>query len=226
MSKVAVCGTSTTSLYLANTFKEDWQIYSCNAAFHHLDRIDLHFELHDIDYLRNEVKPDPSYFQFLKDIGPKAILNRKYDEFPMAQVYPLQDICDFVGAQYFNNTIAYMIAYSMWANRDLTNLALIGVDMAGDSEYAHQRPCCEFYLGMAKGKGIELHIPAGCPLLNSSHLYGFEKLPAFVVSSRQKLQDLKAIEKNAEDAKILADKNYHYTRGMKELLELILKRHQ
>lgn len=226
MTKVVICGTATTSLHLANTFAPEWKILSCNGAYQHLNRLDMHFELHDIDYLKNEVKPDPTYFDFLLDIRDKAVLNNTNFEFPDARAYPLQEICNFVGANYFNNTIAYIIAYAMWFYPDLTDLALIGVDMSGEGEYVHQRPNCEFYLGMAKGKGIKVHIPEGCPLLNSSHLYGFEKLPAFMVSSRQKLKELKNLEIAAEEKKRLADKDYYYTKGMKELLEIIIKRYQ
>lgn len=230
MVKVVICGTASTSIHLANSpifANPEWQIYSCNGAFHTLNRIDLHFELHDIDYLRNDVKPDPTYFDFLKDIGAKAILNREYSEFPEATTYPIQKICDFVNAKYFNNTISYMIAYSMWLFGDkLTDIALVGVDMAGKTEYAHQRPCCEFYVGMAKGKGIRIHLPEGTPLLNSSHLYGFEKLPNYMVSSRNKLKELEELTKNTKILKEQADRNHHYTEGMRDMLETITDLHQ
>ncbi len=44
-----------------------------------------------------------------------------------------------------------------------------------NSEYAHQRPSAEFFLGVAFGRGIELHIPPGSDLLKATHLYGFEE---------------------------------------------------
>jgi hypothetical protein len=57
---------------------------------------------------------------------------------------------------------------------------LSGVDMAQDgivvqtAEYRAQRPSCEFFLGIASGRGIKVVLPPGSDLLIADHLYGFE----------------------------------------------------
>lgn len=43
------------------------------------------------------------------------------------------------------------------------------------SHNSEQRPSCEWLIGMAQGKGIEIVLPPGSDLLKSSHLYGFSE---------------------------------------------------
>ena len=50
-----------------------------------------------------------------------------------------------------------------------------GVDMAVDTEYHHQRPSCEFFLGLAAGMGIKIFVPDTADLLKTRFLYGFDE---------------------------------------------------
>lgn len=220
--KIAIVGTASTSLHLADNLDKDWLIYSCNGASEHIKRYDLHFELHSIKYLRQIDNPPPeSYFDMLKNGGKKIMLNAAYDDFPLCQVYPIEEVVEYFDTKYFNNTISYMIAYALYKHPTMTELALIGVDMAGDGEYAHQRPCCEFYLGYARARGVQIHIPDVCPLVKSSHLYGFESLPAYVVSSRQKRKQLEQELILAAENKRNADAHFNYKNGCLEMLKTI-----
>jgi hypothetical protein len=46
--------------------------------------------------------------------------------------------------------------------------------MANDIEYQSQRPSCEYFIGLARGKGIEVYVPPESDLLKCMYLYGFE----------------------------------------------------
>jgi hypothetical protein len=217
--RVAIVGTADTSVKMAEEFKKlnpDALIYSCNAAYKYLgNSSDLHFELHDIDYL-HRIGIEPKYFEHLKSRGNKLILQKTYTDYPQAQKYPLNEILDNLKAAYFNNTIAYMIAYAIHFNPDLEELGLFGVDMAADGEYRHQRPCCEFWLGYALSRNIGLHIPDVCPLVKSTHLYAFEEAPAHVLQAKQKADKLKAILEEKEHLKQTSFADYWYHKGAKE----------
>jgi hypothetical protein len=65
----------------------------------------------------------------------------------------------------------YMMAYAIEAG--YKNIQIFGVEMSHDSEYAYQRPNMEYWIGIAKGKGINVQVPANCSLLRGD-LYGFE----------------------------------------------------
>jgi hypothetical protein len=43
-----------------------------------------------------------------------------------------------------------------------------------NSEYAEQRPCVEYLIGLARGKGIEVTVPATSDILKSVAQYGYE----------------------------------------------------
>ena len=58
-------------------------------------------------------------------------------------------------------------------------IGLCGVDIAldgvtGETEYAHQRPSVEYYIGLAEGRGIEIVIPEVSELLRCGYLYGWD----------------------------------------------------
>ena len=44
-----------------------------------------------------------------------------------------------------------------------------------NSEYHHQRPSCEYFLGIAVGMGIKVYIPPEADLLKTRFLYGFQE---------------------------------------------------
>ena len=49
--------------------------------------------------------------------------------------------------------------------READEIGLWGVDMKAEDEYAYQRPNIEYWLGIAEGKGIKVHIPEASPIL-------------------------------------------------------------
>lgn len=53
-------------------------------------------------------------------------------------------------------------------------LHIYGVDMAQGTEYAAQRPSCEYFLGIAAGMGVKTYVPPQSDLLKNTALYGVE----------------------------------------------------
>ena len=58
------------------------------------------------------------------------------------------------------------------------------------SAYANQRPSCEFFLGLASGLGITVHLPKGSDLLKASHLYGFEDADVWTEKLQARLNEV------------------------------------
>ena len=65
-----------------------------------------------------------------------------------------------------------MIALAIYEKYDV--IELYGVDMSVDTEYSVQRPSVEYWLGIAKGKGIKTYVPTGSTLLKSFGRYGYD----------------------------------------------------
>lgn len=65
-----------------------------------------------------------------------------------------------------------------------------GVDMAQGTEYAAQRPSCEYFLGLAAGMGITTFVPLTSDLLKNMTLYGAEDDSAIRAKMDDRIADL------------------------------------
>jgi hypothetical protein len=70
--------------------------------------------------------------------------------------YPLQDVIEFFGTDYFSNTVDYAIALAIY--EEFTEIDLYGVNMETPGEYAYQKPGVDFWCGVAIGKGIKVNV--------------------------------------------------------------------
>lgn len=101
-------------------------------------------------------------------------------EIPNARIFPLDlamqefSLDRHTPQRYFTNTISYMLALAIMEGFE--EIGVYGVDMmmggGPGSEYGYQRPSCEFFLGIAQGRGIAVHIPDESDLLKTAFLYG------------------------------------------------------
>ena len=130
------------------------------------------FQLHDIDEHHKLDKDE--HIQWLVESGIPVVMwpehIGKYD-IPNAVPYPRDEVLAYFG-KYFTNTVSWMLAVAILEGRK--KIGVYGVDMAQDSEYGHQRPSCEYFLGWAKGLGIEIELPEASDLLTAPFLYGME----------------------------------------------------
>ncbi|GAG52607.1 unnamed protein product, partial [marine sediment metagenome] len=113
---------------------------------------------------------------FMREINPKV---------PTSILMPYDALADKFG-RYFTNTISWEIA--MGIAMGFKEIRIYGVDMAVDTEYGHQRPSCEYFLGVAAGLGIKIWIPDTCDLLKTRFLYGKEEPQAREFT--EKLQEI------------------------------------
>jgi len=81
--------------------------------------------------------------------------------------------------------------------------------MATNDEYTEQRPSCEFFVGWARGAGINVYIPAKSDLCKTMWLYPFEddspfkqKIEGRRVELRNRMQGLSAQEQAVHDERI------------------------
>lgn len=106
------------------------------------------------------------------------------DGYPGLVAFPLQDVLNGRydtngGAPYFNSTAAYAIAYAVHIG--VQHLSLFGLDytLANSHQAERGRACCEFWLGIATARGIEITVPETSSLLDAcepaeQRLYGYD----------------------------------------------------
>jgi hypothetical protein len=192
---VAIVGFSEGHLAQAPFDDPTYEMWGINRLHINADvgqkRWDRWFNIHDLEKFHGE---DAEHLAFLKQFeGPVYLRSQdigKYDV-PNGVPFPADRLLREFPVGYFNNTISWLIAFALLL--DPKELAVFGVDMAQDAlinaEYAAQRPSCEYFLGIASGRGIPVHLPAGSDLLAATHLYGFEDPDVFTQKLLNRMQE-------------------------------------
>jgi len=111
---------------------------------------------------------DYTFLKMLKD-NPEVEVISRYAEnitIPTGEVvgkvssYPLEKALDLAYIGYFTSSMAYTICYAILEKVDRIRLYGFEVWSGCDSnEYAFQRPCVDFWLAFAMGRGIKIELP-------------------------------------------------------------------
>jgi hypothetical protein len=70
--------------------------------------------------------------------------------------YPIKEVVDYFGTDYFTNTVDYALALAIF--KGFTEIDLYGVNMAWESEYSYEKPGVEFWIGQAMGRRIKVNV--------------------------------------------------------------------
>lgn len=160
--KVAIVGLAPSTYEQAPWDDKSWEKWGMpwdTAGWTRMDRL---FEPHDIKFLRVcPLKSNPDFFDRLRDCQT-LYMQSECAEVPNAIAYPSAEVSKTIGGQYLNSTVAYMLALAVHEGAE--EIGLWGVDMDLGSEYFMQRPNAEYLIGLARGRGIKVHIPDESPL--------------------------------------------------------------
>jgi hypothetical protein len=198
------------------------------------------FETHQItmlptgQYLRRG-KPDfrgqpiNLYLQSLQALNIPIYMQQPLALVPNAVQYPLDNVLKEFPRKYFTNTISYMIALALM--HGFKKIGIYGVDMAvssplrGQNEYSHQRPSCEYFVGMAEGRGVEVIIPDESDLLKTNFLYSFEehKEESFISKCRELTNSMAHRRAEAEKQRALAEQKIQQYIGAESCANEIMK---
>ena len=196
--KIAIVGTAPSSRMQAPFDDKDWQIWACSPGiaenfqtFCDLPRLDAWFELHTFDNpsLAGKLGDEgiAAYGAWMTKLAADGVKVVTQEFIAGGELYPLDAVIAEFG-RYFTNTISYMIAYAIQSGA--TEIMLAGVDMAAIDEYQHQRKNCEFFLGIAKGRGIEVTIPLVSDLLKCRKMYAFDPEDAYGAKCKARQAEL------------------------------------
>ena len=167
--KIAVVGLASTTHDDAPFEDNSWEKWGLPWDERSWPFLDRYFDIHPLECIREAI---PSFYSHgyedrLRDLNP-LYMQEAYPDIPNAIKYPLQRVSALVG-DYFNSSVAYMIALAI--DEAVDEIGLWGIDMDGPgdeghcNEYGDQRPNCEYLLGFARARGITIHLPPECPIL-------------------------------------------------------------
>lgn len=129
-------------------------------------------------------------------------------EFRSAVSFPIDAVNAFFGPdkvhggglfgwQYYTNSVSYLIAFAIYClsvtGDGSGTIGLWGIDMAQGTEYSAQRPSCEYWLGVAEGAGLGVHIAERADLLKAIGQYGRDDhLSHFMTKMRARTSELES----------------------------------
>lgn len=171
LRKIALIGNAPT-VHHAPWDDPTWEIWAHAASAKYCERVDRYFDLHPKHFWVKGKKWDANYYQWLKRCPTPIFMQRRHHEIPQSIAYPkVRVLAEY--RRYLTSQGAWMIALAL--TEGVTHVGVFGIHYASDAEHAAQRAGFEYWLGVAEGKGVQLVIPDGNPVLRTpSRLYGYE----------------------------------------------------
>ena len=113
---------------------------------------------------------------YKKHPGP-IFTSRTHPDYPALKEFPLEDVINSCGRDYFNNTVAYALAYGI--HERVESMAVYGADYTYKDRHVAEagRACCEYWLGVATARGIKVGISRQSQLMDAcepGQPYGYD----------------------------------------------------
>lgn len=151
---------------------EDVEVWGCNWSFkrQHVDRL---YFADPIDELGD------GFAERVTALGVPVYAQRAYEEIPKCLSLPVYDIIAECGdVNYFTSTPSYMLAHAIYEG--VPRVVLHGMYVeAMHPEYKDQKACLEYWIGYARGTGMEVEVSGGSllgvPYPWQSRMYGYMK---------------------------------------------------
>lgn len=168
--KIGIIGFAKASRDLAPYDDPSWVFYGVNGVWTVAKRLDAILDLHaPWIYEWEPSRRPPGHVAHLQAFSGPVYLIEARPDMPTSTSFPLDDVIRHVGRPYLTSSIA--LAFGLAMREGANEIGLWGVEMATASEYADQRPCLEYLIGLAEARGIRVTLPEGCPIL-SGPVYG------------------------------------------------------
>lgn len=153
--------------------RDEWEIWGLNELYRYMPVavFDRWFEVHGREYLEKD-EDGQRHIHDLKSLSIPIYMQVHHEDIPASVRFPKEELCKTLDSEYFTNCPAWMLGMAIAMG--FSEILMVGVDMAQDTEYSTQRPCCEYWLGRAQGAGIKAHVAPMSDLLKSVGLYGYD----------------------------------------------------
>ena len=208
MKSVAIVG-------FANSKKDcpkDIEVWGLNEFALELPRLDRWFQIHDRQKVIKNNEKDSKHLKKIKSSDCPVYMQEEFEDIPNSVKYPLEEMQKKYG-NIFASTFDYMMALAIEEGYD--TIKLYGIDMAIHGEYAYQRPTALFWIGVAKGKGIDVWIHPDSGIVEN-RLYGFDTHDVQLETEHllEEVHKVRAFQLGIVE-------EFNYTKGMLQAVENI-----
>lgn len=213
--KIALVGSSPSSIALAPYGDPEWTIWGCSTgAYPHLQRVDAFFEIHR--WRPGEDGFTPGLIEWMAGLECPVYMMEKRPEVPSSVAYPKDDILAKyphpLQRSFFTSSLAWMLALAI--EQEPEEIGLWGVDMAASDEYGHQKPGCHYFILEAEKRGIKVTVPPQSCLLQPIPLYGLGESDPHRIKLEVRLKELHAHHAEASGKMAALDKAYREAREL------------
>lgn len=183
-STVAIVGSHVRTRLDAPWDDQDVDIWVFNeaASIGWPKRVDGVFQMHAEPVWMNPLnRNDPKHLDWLKKKHPVPIwMLDAHNDVPSSVKYPREDITRTLldglyqvdnPLEFYTCTVDYALALAI--HKGYERILIYGIEMASDTEYTYQRDGVFFWLGLARGRGIDVVVHAESQLFDKP-LYGYE----------------------------------------------------
>lgn len=187
---IALVGTASSSFDKVPWGWPGVDIWCVNSIYKHYTKfcpmVELFWDIHtDPEELH------PAWYKWALETQPRVMLQKVDPRLTNSEAFPRQTAISRFGGEYFTSSVAYMMALAIM--NEPKSIGIYGIDMAEGTEYQHQRPCVEYFIGIARGMGIPVKIPKNSALLKANWPYGYD--PRAPGTYKEQQQNELAIER-------------------------------
>ena len=161
-------------------FDEVWGI-NCIGAILHVDKTFMMDPVSRFIDTENAGSQTGVAREFLAKNAAPIYSCIEHKDYPSIELYPLEKVVKDTGICYFNNTVAYAIAYAVW--KKVKKICLYGIDFTYKNVNMAEsgRACVKFWCATAIAKGIKIEVAHRSGLLDTNvpdneKLYGYHRL--------------------------------------------------
>lgn len=134
-------------------------------------RVDAVFQLHvPVIWQNPKNRNDPHHYKWLQSTLTTVYMQEHYEDVPQSVPYPLDAIKAMAGEPNFL-TSSVAMAVALGIHQGYKRIEIYGVAMETDTEYRYQRDGVSFWMGYARGNGIEVMFADNT---FDAPIYGFE----------------------------------------------------
>lgn len=190
------------------------EVWGINAIGDTL-RCDRVFHMDDVKVqeARAALKPDgniAAMVRWLKTHPGPIYTSVVREGYPGLVAFPLEEVLNRKhdgngGAPYFNSTAAYAIAFAIHIG--VERISLFGLDYTLENHHHAEkgRACCEFWLGIAAARGIEITVVDTSSLMDAceppeARLYGYDCVDVRLVDQADGAVRVEMAERTAPTA--------------------------
>jgi hypothetical protein len=162
---VAIIGSHSDSILFAPYIDPSWEIWvhSSTAQLVPKGRATFLFDLHPRHCFTVERKNGfVDYYAYLKACKTPIYMQEAYPEIPAALRYPREMVKSLYPDVPFGSQTAWMIALALC--QGVTRLGFWGVHYSHGSDYEESRANCEYWIGIARGRGVQITVAPQSPL--------------------------------------------------------------